>query len=157
MDDVLPVSGARSAVGRARTLTYAPRAGARRSLSMYAAMQACEPGDILVVATGTTRSWLLGENMAHFAMYNELGAIVTDGRNRDANDIRALQFPVFSRGFAVRPPTADLELILADGPVNCGGAQIWPGDLLVADADGVVVVPHAAAEALIGHCGSSES
>ena len=55
---------------------------------------------------------------------------------------------MFARGLAVRPPSPDIELVDWDVPIACGGAQVRPGDLLVGDGDGVVVVPGEAAEAV---------
>ncbi|HZA65824.1 MAG TPA: RraA family protein [Geminicoccaceae bacterium] len=145
MDDVLPLDSSWHISGRIRTVSYAPRGGIRRtSQSIYSIARRFEVGDVLVIGTGGTRSWILGENVAHMAMYQGLVGIVTDGRVRDGGELRELAFPVFSRGLAVRPPSADIELVDWDVPIACGGAQVRPGDILV--GDGVVVVPGEAAE-----------
>jgi regulator of RNase E activity RraA len=103
---------------------------------------------VLVIATGGTRSWLFGENIAHLALYQGLKGMVTDGRVRDAGELKEMDIPIFSRGVSARPP-GDLELAAVDVPVECGGAQVRPGDLLIGDIDGIVVVPNQAIEPLI--------
>ena len=149
MDDVLPLDPGWRISGRIRTVSFAPRGGIRRtSHSIYSIAREFDAGDVLVIGTGGTRSWILGENVAHMALYQRLAGIVTDGRVRDGGELRELAFPVFSRGLAVRPPSPDIELVDWDVPIACGGAQVRPGDLLVGDGDGVVVVPGEAAEAV---------
>ena len=148
MDDVLPLDPGWRISGRIRTVSYAPRGGIRRtSQSIYSIAREFDPGDVLVIGTGGTRSWILGENVAHMAMYQGLVGIVTDGRVRDGGELRELAFPVFSRGLAVRPPSAEIELVDWDVPIACGGAQVRPGDILVG-VDGLVVVPGEAALAV---------
>lgn len=149
MDDVAPLNPSWRVHGRVRTLKYVPRTGIKRpGLSPYTIIRAFEPGDVLVIATGGTRSWLFGENIAHLALYQGLKGMVTDGRARDAGELKELDIPIFARGVSARPPS-DLELAAVDVPVECGGAQVRPGDLLIGDIDGIVIVPNQAAEALI--------
>jgi regulator of RNase E activity RraA len=149
MDDVVPLSSRWRVHGRVRTLKFVPRNGTKRpDLSIYTLIRSFDPGDVLVIGTGGTRSWLFGENVAHLALYQGLKGIVTDGRVRDAGELGEMDIPVFSRGVSARPP-GDLELAAVDVPVECGGAQVHPGDLLLGDIDGVVIVPHGAAASLI--------
>jgi regulator of RNase E activity RraA len=148
MDDVVPLSPGWRVHGRIRTLKFVPRAGIKRPLSIYTIIRSFEPGDVLVIATGGTRSWLFGENIAHLALYQGLKGMVTDGRVRDAGELKEMDIPIFSRGVSARPP-GDLELAAVDVPVECGGAQVRPGDLLIGDIDGIVVVPNQAIEPLI--------
>jgi 4-hydroxy-4-methyl-2-oxoglutarate aldolase len=149
MDNVAPLSPTWRVHGRVRTLKFVPRNGTKRpDLSIYTLIRSFEPGDILVIGTGGSQSWLFGENVAHLALYQGLSGMVTDGRVRDAGELKEMEIPVFSRGTSARPPS-DLELAAVDVSIECGGAQVRPGDLLLGDVDGVVVVPHQAAEALI--------
>ena len=149
MDDVAPLKPSWRVHGRIRTLKYVPRTGIKRpSLSPYTVIRSFDPGDVLVIATGGTRSWLFGENIAHLALYQGLLGMVTDGRARDAGELKEMKIPIFSRGVSARPPS-DLELAAVDVPVECGGAQVRPGDLLIGDIDGIVIVPNQAVEALI--------
>lgn len=150
MDDVLPINPGWRVAGRVRTLRFAPPSGIRHSgHTLYSACEAVEPGDVIVAATGGTRGWIMGENIAHFCLNHGLGGIVTDGRIRDSLEIAELDLPVFARGTSARPFRGEVEVVELDAPVECGGAYLRPGDIVVGDADGVAVVPHELAEALV--------
>jgi regulator of RNase E activity RraA len=119
------------------------------NLMVHKALQLAERGDVVVVATGgNTVSAVFGGLMCEAASAKGIGGIVVDGALRDAEDLTRLKFPAFSRSLC--PGGCD-----KDGPgeinvpISCGNTVVSPGDLIVGDADGVVVVPHAhAAEVL---------
>ena len=120
------------------------------NLMVHKALQVAEPGDVVVVATGgNLTSAVFGELMCHAAIAQRLGGIVVDGAIRDVEAIANLGFAAFSR--SVSPGACD-----KDGPgeinvpVSCGGAVVMPGDIVVGDRDGVVVVPRAQAEDVLG-------
>ncbi len=141
MDEVLPLVPGTRVVGRARTIAYgAVRRTGRLDKSMYALMARLDPGDVMVIGSGGTHDNLLGGNMGGFARRSDLAGIVTDSKTRDRAGLRALGMPLFSRGAGVRPPI-EVELRDADVVIECGGAQVRPGDIVVGDDDGVVVVP----------------
>jgi regulator of RNase E activity RraA len=146
MEDVLPIRPGLKIAARARTLTFRPvrRDGVPAS-SMYSYISRVAPGEVLVMGTGGTTDNLMGCNMTTFAKRSGLAGIVTDSRTRDRAEIGELGFPMFSRGAAVRPPTS-VEVYELDVAVTCGGAQVQPGDIVIADDDGVVVVPAHRAE-----------
>jgi regulator of RNase E activity RraA len=111
------------------------------NLMVHKALAVATPGDIVVVSTGgNTNSAVFGELMCTTAVAAKLGGIVVDGAIRDVERITALGFPAFSK--TVSPGACD-----KDGPgeinvpISCGGAAICPGDIVVGDDDGVVVVP----------------
>jgi len=111
------------------------------NLMVHKALQVATPGDIVVVSTGgNTTSAVFGELMCHTASAAGLGGIVVDGAIRDVEGITRLGFPAFSR--TVSPGSCD-----KDGPgeinvpVCCGGVVVSPGDIVVGDNDGVVVIP----------------
>ena len=111
------------------------------NLMIHKALAVATPGDIIVVSTGgNTTSAVFGELMCHTATSAKLGGIVVDGAIRDVERITALQFPAYSR--TVSPGACD-----KDGPgeinvpIACGGTVVNPGDIVVGDSDGVVVVP----------------
>lgn len=142
MDHVLPVQPKGRFVGPARTLKYAPKNGSNKApLTIYEFIRTCKPGEVLVIETGQCDTWMMGENMAHHSMYQGLAAMVTDSHVRDYAEIRELKIPVFCRGAAIR--RSDLECVANDVPIVCGGAQVYPGDLVFGDPDGVCVVPKA--------------
>lgn len=140
--DLLPRSRATNFTGNARTVRYAPIAEVAKPvrISPYAIMRSLAPGEILVVATGGANCWFLGENMVHEAFYSQLGGIVTDGFVRDSAELLDIAMPVFSAGISLVPPLNRFAIAELDGPVVLGGARISKGDVVHADADGVVVV-----------------
>lgn len=137
-------------VGRARTLHLAPRRGtARSNLTPYSVIRGLAPGEVLVISTDRCDAWIFGENIANAALHQGLAGIVTDACARDGAALLRHPLPCFAAGLNVRPPNA-IEIVAADVAVELGGAQILPGDLLVGDADGIVVVPgERAAEVLV--------
>ncbi len=117
------------------------RAGARDNLAALAALDLIEPGDVLVIAAqGFIGTSVFGDNMARIAKQRGAVAVVTDGAVRDADEIRAIGLPVFAA--AVTPnsafPSGPGEVGL---PLALGDIAIDQGDLVLGDADGVVVVP----------------
>ena len=114
------------------------------NLMVHKALDVAAPGEIVVVTTcGNTTNAIFGELMAHAAVARRLGGIVVDGAIRDVPGIGALGLPAFSR--AVCAGSCD-----KDGPgevnvpVSCGGVVVMPGDVVVGDEDGVVIVPRGA-------------
>ena len=149
MEGVLPVRPDSHLAGRARTLRFAPVRGADGpSTSIYAFIRSLEPGDVLVFGTDRTEDNLLGDNIARAAQVHGLAGIVTDSHNRDNADIAQLAMPVFSRGPAVRPPV-NVELADYDVPVSCADTQVRPGDIILGDRDGVLVIPASRLEAVL--------
>jgi regulator of RNase E activity RraA len=142
MDGLHPVGGGeRFAVGRARTLLFGPKRGEGAwAKTMYATIAGLSAGEILVFSTGATKENLMGDNMATFASRHGLAAMVTDSTVRDSAGIAALPMPVYAAGTAVRLPM-NIEPVALDVPITCGGAQVRPGDVVVANEDGVLVIP----------------
>jgi RraA family protein len=110
------------------------------NLMIHAAMAIAKPGDVLVIdGKGDDTSALLGEIMVSQCMAIGIAGIVVYGAVRDTEAIRALGFPLYATGANPNGPTK-----VAPGrinwPVSVGGVSVQPGDLVVADGDGVVVV-----------------
>jgi len=142
-EGIAPISKTRRKfVGRAVTMKYGPIRGVGGKLpSQYQVIREAKPGDVLVVAAEGTPCWLLGENVCHAALDQGLAAVVVDGCVRDYDELAEMDLPVFCRGAGIRPFSTHLELIDVNVPVEFAGAQIRPGDILVGDGDGIVVVP----------------
>ena len=128
-------------------VTVATRPG--DNLMVHKALQVAGPGDVVVVSTsGGFTTAVFGELMGTTAVAAKLGGIVVDGAIRDVPGLAALGFPAFSR--TVSPGACD-----KDGPgeinvpIACGGTVVMPGDIVVGDEDGVVVVPRADAEEVL--------
>jgi regulator of RNase E activity RraA len=105
------------------------------------------PGEVAVLACGgSTRIAPWGELLTTAARARGAAGCVTDGYVRDTRQIRALRFPVFHAGIAPLDSKGRGMVAEIDVPVRIAGAAVSPGDLIVGDADGVIVVPHAIAD-----------
>jgi regulator of RNase E activity RraA len=104
------------------------------------------PGDVLVVALdGETRTAFMGDIMAtHFAAKGVAGVVV-DGGVSDAAMIATIPIPVFARGTAGFPVTSHRFVLALNEPVACDGVTVFPGDVVMGDGNGVVVIPRALA------------
>jgi 4-hydroxy-4-methyl-2-oxoglutarate aldolase len=117
------------------------------------AINLAQQGDILVVAAGgsETRS-CFGDSTAQWMQLKGLGGVIIDGMTRDAAGIRRLGFPTFCRGATARnfayPQEPSVGAI--NVPVICGGQLVRPGDVALADDDGVLIIPAEIAEAAAG-------
>ncbi|MEV4901172.1 methyltransferase [Citricoccus sp. NPDC055426] len=116
------------------------------NLGIQEALKAALPGDVIVVgAAGYTDRALLGELIGERAINAGLAGFVVDGAVRDAEDLGQIGMPVFSRGITPAGPYHHGPYRMSV-PVACGGVAVSPGDIVVADSDGVVFVPAAEAE-----------
>ncbi|MDI3500327.1 MAG: hypothetical protein PWP22_98 [Thermoanaerobacter sp.] len=119
------------------------------NLMVHKALEIAKPGDVIVVdASGDMNNAILGEIMVRLAMKRKLAGYLIDGCIRDSGAIRELDFPVFARGANPKGPYKDGPGEI-NVPVTCGGVVIRPGDILVGDADGVVVIPPEEAENIL--------
>ncbi|MFO1396729.1 MAG: RraA family protein [Burkholderiales bacterium] len=119
------------------------------NLMIHAAMAMAKPGDVLVVdGKGDTTCALMGAIMINACKVLELAGVVLDAAVRDTEELRELGFPVFSVGANPNGPTKNVPGRI-NWPVSVGGIAVRPGDLVVGDADGVVVVEREKAAALL--------
>jgi len=122
---------------------YTVRCQPGDNLMLHAAIYRAAAGAVVVVEGGDTEFALAGGNVCAVARRRQLAGFVLDGSVRDIAEIRDMQFPVFAR--AVVPVAGSKRLLGAlETPVRCGGVLIQPLDAIVADEDGIVVIPHAA-------------
>jgi 4-hydroxy-4-methyl-2-oxoglutarate aldolase len=109
--------------------------------SVLEAIRKAKPDDILVVdAKGDQYRAIAGDFVVGMAQTLGIGGFVVDGVIRDIVGIKALNFPVFSRGTTVAA-SAKAGVGEVNVPISCGGVPVNPGDIIVGDADGVVVIP----------------
>ncbi|UCG06948.1 MAG: hypothetical protein JSV83_24125 [Desulfobacterales bacterium] len=132
-------------VGPALTVKVPPT----DNLMIHKALTLVKPGDVLVIDGGGNHSWaLLGFLMVKTAMRLQLAGMVVDGCVRDAAEIRKCGFPVFAAGINPNGPMKEGPGEI-NYPIQCGGQIVHPGDIMVADDDGVVVVRQEHAEGTI--------
>src|SRR4051794_36972112 len=110
------------------------------NLMLHAAIYRAAPGSVIVVEAGDVDYAVAGGNVCAVAQKRGIVAFVVDGVIRDLAEARENGFAVFARGVSPIPGTKDAIGVL-DGPVRCGGVQVAPGDVVVADEEGIVVVP----------------
>ncbi|MEW6670647.1 MAG: 4-carboxy-4-hydroxy-2-oxoadipate aldolase/oxaloacetate decarboxylase [Thermodesulfobacteriota bacterium] len=111
------------------------------NLMLHKALQIAEPGDIIVAATGGfPNAGYFGDLMATSAVARKIGGLAIDGTVRDGVEIVEKGFPVFCRGTCMRG-TVKSNLGLINHPTLFGEVIVSPGDLVIGDEDGIVVIP----------------
>jgi regulator of RNase E activity RraA len=110
------------------------------NLMLHAAIYRAEPGSVIVVQSGDLDYALAGGNVCAVAHRRGVAAFVLDGVIRDVAETRELGFPVFARGVMPIPGTKKAVWPFNE-PIDCGGVRVEAGDVVVADEEGVVVVP----------------
>ncbi|VXB90945.1 NAD(P)-binding domain-containing protein [Citricoccus sp. K5] len=142
---IKPVWEAPAVAGRALTVWTRPGDNA----AVHRALDAARAGDILVVAAGGhAERALMGELIAERAVSKGIRAFITDGAVRDARELAEIGFPVWAAGISPAGPYKDGPG-RTEVPVSIGGVVCQPGDYVVADSDGVIVVPSAEVESVL--------
>jgi len=114
------------------------------NLMVHAAIYRAAPGDVIVVEAGDVDYAVAGGNVCAVAQRRGVAGFVVDGVIRDVAEARDKAFPVLARGVIPIPGAKDVLGALG-GPVRVGGVDVHPGDIVVGDEEGVVVVPLARA------------
>jgi 4-hydroxy-4-methyl-2-oxoglutarate aldolase len=136
---IKPVASSFRISGPAFPLTGPPM----DNMWLHRAIHLAKPGDVLVFQVGDAyEGGYLGDVMASAAKMRQLGGLVIDGCVRDGEELEAVGFPIFARGLCIRGTTKDPNghgSLFA--PIVIGDVTIRPGDLVVGDRNGVVVIP----------------
>jgi 4-hydroxy-4-methyl-2-oxoglutarate aldolase len=151
---IRPLDESLTMVGRARTASYrevyAVTPGENPYALEIALVDSLKPREVAVFGCGgSSRIAPWGELLSTAARARGAAGCLTDGFVRDIRAIRRLAFPVFHGGIAPLDSKGRGIVAAIDVPIRCGGVRITPGDLVVGDADGVIVVPRAVEAAAI--------
>ena len=127
---------------------YTVRCAKGDNLMLHTAIYRAAPGSVIVVESGDLDYALAGGNVCAIAHRRGIAGFVLDGLVRDIGEVRELGFPVYGRGVIPKPGGKSVTAPL-NQPVTCGGVTVQPGDVVVADEDGVAVVPAARADEVL--------
>jgi regulator of RNase E activity RraA len=119
------------------------------NLMLHAAIHRAARGSVIVVEAGDVDYAVSGGNVCAVAQRRGVAGFVVDGVIRDIAEVREMGFPVFARGVIPIPGAKDVVAPLNE-PVRCGGVNVAAGDHVVADEEGIVVVPAARREQVLG-------
>jgi len=158
IQDVHPLhSGLPNMVGEAYTLRYIPAREDLNPISVFQdrghpqrkAIEECPPGAVLVIdSRKDPRAASAGSILAARLMKRGAAGIVTDGGFRDSPEIADLAFPAYHNRPSAPTNLTRHQAIDINLPIGCGDVAVWPGDVVVGDGEGVVVIPAGIADAI---------
>jgi len=143
-------------VGRAFTMRFIParedvEGAFQKKLPVNRdAVEMMPPGCIAIAdARGTRDAATFGDIVVARMAKRGVAGIVTDGAVRDRMGLLAIKMPIWMSGITAPPPAASLMLAEWQQPIGCGGVAVFPDDIIIADADGVVVIPQGLLEEVV--------
>jgi len=140
-----PIHRSGKLVGSAFTVKTRPG----DNLMVHKAIDMAEPGDVILVdAGGDVTNAIMGEIMVRLSMKKGIAGFVVDGAIRDSEAIYEINYPLYARGITHRGPYKDGPGEI-NVPIQIGGVVVNPGDVVLGDGDGIVIVPKDNAESLI--------
>ena len=114
------------------------------------AVDSCQPDDVIIAAaSGSLRSGIWGELLSTAARNSGCIGVIVDGAVRDVRRMRQMEFPCYALATIIYDSKDRQRVVDIDVPVEVGGVRFCPGDLIIADEDGIVVVPKVIEEAAI--------
>jgi regulator of RNase E activity RraA len=156
LQDVRPVAPkGRNMVGPAFTLRYIPAREDLNTLAVFEdpnhpqrrAVETCPAGHVLVMdSRRDPRAASAGDILVRRLMVRGVAGVVTDGGFRDSPTIARLDIPAYHNRPSAPTNLIQHQAIEIDGPIGCGGVAVFPGDVVVGDDEGVVIIPAAIAD-----------
>jgi len=110
------------------------------NLMFHSAIYEAPPGSVIVASGAGMKHAVAGGNVCAVAQKRGIAGFIIDGVIRDIEEIRASKFPVFARGLSAKPGIKNKKLQL-NAPIQCGGVWVHPDDIIIADEEGIAVVP----------------
>ena len=127
-------------IPRIAGIAYTVKCHPGDNLMLHAAIYRAAPGSIIVVESGTVDYAMSGGNVCAIAQQRGIAGFVVDGVIRDVAEVRESKFPLFARGVMPKPGVKE-TLGMLKQPINCGGVEVHQGDIIVADEEGIAVIP----------------
>ncbi len=119
---------------------YTVRCPPGDNLMLHAAIYRAKPGDIIVVEAGNSDYAMSGGNVCAIAQNRNITGFIIDGAIRDIAEVREARFPVFAKGCIPKPGVKE-TLGELQVPIVCGGVTVYPNDMVIADEEGIAVIP----------------
>ncbi|MEL6493962.1 MAG: RraA family protein [Cyanobacteria bacterium J06623_7] len=132
-------------IPRIAGMAYTVKCHPGDNLMLHGAIYRAAPGSIIVVESGTLDYAMSGGNVCAIAQRRGIAGFIVDGVIRDVAEVRESQFPLFARGVMPKPGVKT-KLGSLKQPINCGGVEVHQGDIIVADEEGIAVIPSAQQE-----------
>ena len=148
---VRPARGSEDAkiAARATTVLFGPPRPDSPKLNMYQIIREAPPGSVLVIDGKGIDAHFTGDNQGECAKRQGLAGVVVYGGARDIAGYREMGMPLYCTGSATVDKPVDVQIVGQNVPVEIGGVTVRPGDIIVADEDGVVCIPAEALAALV--------
>lgn len=140
VEGLLPINSGARIAGHALTLSYLPSGVNGGTVGNY--LHLAEPGDVIVIDNrGRTDCTVWGNILTEVAKMNGIIGTVIDGVNRDVDESRKIGYPIWARRSHMRTGKDRVAMEAINVPVCLGKVRVEPGDVIVADDNGVVVIP----------------
>lgn len=136
-------------IGPAVTVLFSPPRPGEQPVTNYHVIRSARPGSVLVIDGKGFDGHFTGDNQAACAREQGLAGIVVYGGARDLAGFREARMPLYCTGSATRDKPAELKITASNVPIEVGGVTVRAGDIIVADEDGVVVIPENFLDGLI--------
>jgi len=145
-----PLSVRKKIAGPAVTVKLGPKTEQVSSRHLgTAAIEAASPGDVIVVEHGRSDAAGWGGNLAIAAMQRGISGVIVDGACRDVDEMRELGFPVYAREAVPFTARGRIEERAFNEPIKVADVEVRPGDLVIADGNGIAFIPRSRAEEVI--------